>query len=121
MADNLNMQDELCEISIVNPETVARLQPVVRQTRGVSELYKALADETRSRILYALAAEELCVCDLSAIVESTPSNISHHLRLLRAAHLVSTRKEGKMVYYALDDDHVRQLLALGLEHLEHTR
>jgi len=83
----------------------------------MAELFKALGDYTRVRILYALSIHELCVCALAEVLDMSQSAISHQLRLLRAAKLVRYRKEGKNVYYALDDDHVRNLVTQGLDHI----
>jgi len=83
----------------------------------LAELFKALGDYTRVRMLYALSVHELCVCALAEVLDMSPSAISHQLRLLRAARLVRYRKEGKNVYYALDDDHVRNLIGQGLDHV----
>lgn len=91
--------------------------PDERTIAELAEIFKVLGEPTRIRILQALADEELCVCDLAAVVETTPSAISHQLRLLRTAKLVRSRKDGKMVYYALDDAHVRNLFEEGLRHL----
>lgn len=83
----------------------------------MAELFKALGDYTRVRILYALSVHELCVCALADVLDMSQSAISHQLRLLRAAKLVRYRKEGKNVFYALDDDHVRNLVTQGLDHV----
>ncbi len=83
----------------------------------MAELFKALGDYTRVRILYALSINELCVCALAEVLDMSQSAISHQLRLLRAAKLVRYRKEGKNVYYALDDDHVRSFVTQGLDHV----
>lgn len=88
-----------------------------REFLFLAELFKALGDYTRVRILYALSIGELCVCALAEVLDMSQSAISHQLRLLRAAKLVRYRKEGKNVYYALDDDHVRNLVGQGLEHI----
>ena len=84
---------------------------------GLAEIFALLGDLTRVRILYALSLGELCVCDISAVLGATSSAVSHQLRLLRTAKLVKARKEGKNVFYTLDDEHVRQLFAQGLEHV----
>ncbi|HFQ80020.1 MAG TPA: ArsR family transcriptional regulator [Desulfobacterales bacterium] len=84
----------------------------------LAEIFKVLSDPTRVRILDILAEEELCVCDIAAVVSTTQSAISHQLRILRTARLVKARKEGKMVYYSLDDDHVRSLFEEGIRHLK---
>ena len=86
---------------------------------GLSLTFKTLADPTRIRILHALAAEELCVCDLAAALDMRVSAVSHQLSLLRATRLVRIRRDGRRVFYALDDDHVRSLYAQGLEHIGH--
>lgn len=96
-------------------------QAMILEVAGLSELFKALADETRSRILYVLSRGELCVCDLSAILEMSLPAISHHLRLLRIMRLVDTRKDGKQVFYHLADDHVLQLIKVALEHYAEER
>jgi DNA-binding transcriptional ArsR family regulator len=85
---------------------------------GLADIFKVLGDLTRVRILKALSIEELCVCDLAAVLDLTQSAVSHQLRLLRAARLVKYRKAGKVVYYSLDDDHVKTLFAQGLEHVQ---
>lgn len=90
------------------------------ETARLSELFRLLGDPTRVRILYALAeAGELCVCDLAATVDAPDSSVSHALRLLRTARIVRNRRDGRMVYYNLDDAHVRLLLDLSAEHLRH--
>ncbi|AUS10432.1 transcriptional regulator [Laceyella sacchari] len=82
-----------------------------------AQLFKALADPTRLKIAYALVQEdELCVCDVANIIDSTLATASHHLRLLRNMGLAKYRKEGKLVFYSLDDDHVKQLVQLAFDH-----
>ena len=85
---------------------------------GLAGIFKVLGDVTRVRILKALSIEELCVCDLTAVLGLTQSAVSHQLRLLRVARLVKYRKDGKAVYYSLDDDHVKTLFDQGLEHVQ---
>jgi len=82
--------------------------------------FKVLGDPTRIRILDALSREELCVCDLALLLGTSSSAISHQLRVLRDARLVKYRKEGKMAFYSLDDNHVLTLFEQGLEHVGHT-
>lgn len=86
----------------------------------LADLFRVFGDSTRMRILYALFESELCVCDLADLLGMTQSAVSHQLRTLKAAKLVRFRREGKSIIYALDDDHVRQILRVGLEHLMHT-
>ena len=80
--------------------------------------FSVFADTTRIRIMYALYADELCVGDIASILGLSQSAISHQLRILKDARLVASRREGKTVFYALDDDHVRAILATGMEHVE---
>jgi ArsR family transcriptional regulator len=87
---------------------------------NLSETFKALGDLTRVKILYALAQEELCVYCVAKILNMSESAISHQLRILRTMKIVKHRREGKLVYYSLDDDHIRHLLKQSLEHVEHT-
>jgi len=85
----------------------------------LSELFKVLGDLTRIKVIYALFKKELCVCDIAEILQMTQSSISHQLRILRSFRLVKYRKEGKVVYYSLDDDHISEIFNSGLEHVEH--
>lgn len=83
----------------------------------LAELYKLFGDSTRIKILYVLFEAELCVCDIARVLGMTQSAISHQLRLLKSAKLVKYRREGKTMFYALADDHVRTIIGMGLEHL----
>lgn len=109
--------NDTCETSCFNNEVVSRIQPKMNDVSGVELLFKALSDATRLKIVYALTIEnELCVCDVAQIIGSTTATASHHLRLLRNMGLAKYRKEGKMVYYSVKDDHVHQLVSVALEH-----
>lgn len=113
------MAHDLCEVQGLHPEALERVgarMPAGETFARLADMFKALADPTRARILYALSLEELCVCDLAALTGMSASAVSHQLRLLRAGRLVRYRREGKMAFYALDDDHVRHLLHEGLCH-----
>ena len=117
-AENLST----CEETGIHPQQVSVAlsgMPKPAEIRGASELLKAVGDPTRMRILCALADRELCVCDLQAVLGLSQSAVSHQLRTLRNARLVTYRREGKMAYYTLADDHVRRLLDLSLEHVRH--
>ena len=110
---------DICEVSCVDSDKTTRLQPLVekRNTIEVTKLFKALSDETRMKIAYALTLEdELCVCDVANVVGATTATASHHLRHLKSIGLAKYRKEGKLVYYSLDDDHVKQLIHIAFEH-----
>jgi len=83
----------------------------------LAELFKVFGDTTRIKILWALEEAEMCVCDIAALLNMTQSAISHQLRVLKQAKLVKSRKEGKVVYYSLDDDHVKEIFNKGLIHI----
>ncbi|MFK9094128.1 ArsR/SmtB family transcription factor [Bacillus salipaludis] len=111
--------NDICEVTCVDEEKVKRVKESVfnQNTMAVSQIFKALSDDTRIKIAYALSEEdELCVCDVANIVGSTTATASHHLRLLRNLGLAKYRKEGKLVFYSLDDDHVRQLIQIAFTH-----
>lgn len=94
-----------------------RLRAGMDGISGLSELFKALSDETRCKIVYLLSNEELCVCDIAELVGQSPPAVSHHLRFLRWLRLVKHRKEGKRVYYSLDDHHVVDIILEALQHM----
>jgi len=99
-------------------EEVLSLMPPEETLYDLAELFKVFGDSTRIRILYALFEAELCVCDIAQLLSLTQSAVSHQLRVLKSAKLVKPRKEGKTVFYSLADDHVRKIIAQGLEHVE---
>ncbi len=111
---------DVCEITCVDSEKTARIHQQLKRDNhlpDVTKLFKALSDETRLKIAYALTLEEeLCVCDVATIVGATTATASHHLRHLKGLGLAKYRKEGKLVYYSLDDEHVKQLLCIAIEH-----
>ncbi|WP_066065531.1 ArsR/SmtB family transcription factor [Neobacillus soli] len=113
---------DVCEITCVDNEKTTRVQQLLEKDSNVSEvakLFKALSDETRMKIAYALTLEEeLCVCDVANVVGSTTATASHHLRHLKSLGLAKYRREGKLAYYSLDDDHVKQLIHIAFAHLE---
>ena len=84
----------------------------------LAELFKVLGDQTRIKIIFILFKEEMCVCDIAELVGMTQSAISHQLRVLKQARLVKFRKEGKTVFYSLDDDHITKIFDYGLHHIE---
>ncbi|MDP2858004.1 MAG: metalloregulator ArsR/SmtB family transcription factor [Bacillota bacterium] len=90
------------------------------EAQGLAALFRVLGDETRCKIVSALIKRELCVYEITQAAGSSVSNVSHHLRLLRAARLVKYRKEQKRVFYSLDDNHVSALISQGLEHIKHS-
>ena len=84
----------------------------------LAELFRVFADSTRVKILYALFESELCVGDIAQLLNLSQSSVSHQLRILKSSKLVKFRREGKAIFYSLDDDHVRSIIALGMEHVE---
>ena len=114
---------DVCETRCVHHDAVARVKekmPPWDSLMALAEFFKVFGDHTRMRILNALYHEELCVCDLVAVLDMNQSAVSHQLRVLRGAKIVKFRREGKMVYYSLDDDHVYQLVRDGLAHIGET-
>ena len=117
----IRRRKDTCEVFCINRKKVDAVRKVM-QTDGVvrklAQTFKVLGDPTRTQILYALAQDELCVCDIAALLGKTQSAISHQLRVLRNLDLVRYRKEGKIAYYSLNDIHIRNLFAEGLEHVK---
>lgn len=112
--------NDICEVRVIHPEEVEAARKILPEdevSARVAELFKAMGDRNRLRILLCLGRGEMCVCDLSAALELSESLVSHQLRVLRNLHLVRFRKEGKMVFYSLDDQHVELLLEQGLDHI----
>ena len=93
-------------------------QPEDEYLYDLSELFKIFGDSTRIKILYSLFDTELCVSDMATILNLSQSSVSHQLRILKDAKLVKFRRDGKTIFYSLDDDHVRMILSLGMEHVE---
>lgn len=113
---------EICEVSATDEITIEDIRESLYEEEVVNQLaqiFKALADPTRLKIIYVLSKSPLCVCDIANLLDMTQSAISHHLRLLRNLRLVKFKKEGKMVIYSLDDDHVLQLFKQGMDHVKH--
>ena len=111
------MNDDICsQFGITCRDEAEPLRESLLRVAGLSELFKALADETRTKILYLLTQRELCVCDLAFILEMSLPAVSHHLRLLKTLRLVNTRREGKQVFYSLEDAHVLALIEQAREH-----
>ncbi len=111
---------ELCDEVCTHQEILEKVQPEMpdeERLYDLAELFKVFGDTTRIRILYVLFESEMCVCDIAALLNMTQSAISHQLRLLKQARLVRSRREGKTVYYFLDDDHVRTVIGQGMDHI----
>ncbi|HHV46821.1 MAG TPA: helix-turn-helix transcriptional regulator [Tissierellia bacterium] len=112
---------ESCEITAIHEDiidSVKEKMPEEETLCDLAELFKVFGDSTRVKILWALDESEMCVCDIAALLNMTQSAISHQLRILKQARLVKSRREGKVVYYSLDDDHVKEIFDQGLSHIK---
>ena len=110
-----------CDCAVIHETSIQKVKaflPVERHMATLADFYKVFADLTRTKILSALALQEMCVCDIAALFGMTKSAISHQLRTLRDANLVKNRRQGKEIFYSLDDDHVVQVLTQGLSHVQ---
>jgi ArsR family transcriptional regulator len=110
-----------CDVFHLDPAKVASLKKTLLGEESLvrlAETFKVLGDTTRVRILDAVSRSELCVCDIARLLGLTQSAVSHQLRLLRSLRLVRPRRAGRMVYYALDDQHIVRLFEQGLQHVE---
>ena len=119
MSDKIvqEVKEDICGACYHAEEIVNQIQPKMEEVTGVELIFKALSDATRLKIAYALTlTKELCVHDVANIIESSSATASHHLRFLRDMKLTKSRKEGKLVFYSLDDDHVRQLVYIAMIH-----
>lgn len=106
----------------INPKQVEKTLsqlPAIEEVAGMAEIFKALSDPSRLRIVTTLLVREHCVCDIAAMSGQSDSAVSHQLRILRSLRVVKNRREGKIVYYSLDDDHVRSLIQMSLDHITH--
>jgi ArsR family transcriptional regulator len=109
----------MCEVQCIDARKVAsarRAVPPIESVQVVADTFRVLGDPTRLRIVDALSRHELCVCDLALIVGASQSAVSHSLRALRQMRLVRYRKEGKIAYYSLDDDHIGPLIRIAFDH-----
>lgn len=109
-----------CDCTIIHDEIVRQVRsrmPQAEKILDLADFFRVLGDSTRIGILYVLKNSEMCVCDISAVLKMTHSAVSHQLRILKQARLVRYRKEGKVVYYTLDDKHIDAILDVGENHL----
>lgn len=113
-------QHDVCEVRSVDEKKVQRVKKSMLsddEAAGLSETFSVLADPTRTKIIHALSNDELCVCDIAGILGASVSAVSHQLRVLRNMRIVKFRKNAKMVYYSLDDEHIKTLFNEGLKHI----
>lgn len=113
--------DISCDCDVLHRETVNRARSVMPTEERFFELadfFKVIGDSTRSKILWALDNEEMCVCDIAVLLGMSKSAVSHQLRVLRESKLVKNRREGKVVFYSLADDHVKEIFEMAVAHLD---
>lgn len=116
----MGKSEVVCDCDIIHQDVVDSVKKdfLAEETiMDLADFYKIFGDSTRVKILLALDKSELCVCDISALLNMTVSAVSHQLKILREADLVKTKREGKVVYYYLADDHVKSIIECGLEHV----
>lgn len=114
------IDNDMCECNVIHQESIDFAKanmPEEETLYDLAELFKVFGDTTRIKILCALFEAEMCVCDISNLLNMSQSSISHQLRVLKNAKLVKSRKDGKSVYYSLNDDHIIHIFAQGLEHV----
>ncbi len=109
-----------CDCEVIHEDLVKKVKEQLQSEEIITELavfYKIFSDTTRVKILYALDKSDLCVCDISALLNMSISAVSHQLKILRDSYLVKTKREGKVIYYSLADEHVQKMIECGLEHI----
>ena len=115
-------KQHICDCEVIHEAVVAdtrrKMQPEEEYLR-LATLFKMFGDGTRVKILHALEQNEMCVCDLAALLGVTKSAVSHQLKALRLSNLVKSRRDGQVVYYSLADDHVKYILDIGFDHIHH--
>ncbi|MCL4473591.1 MAG: metalloregulator ArsR/SmtB family transcription factor [Actinobacteria bacterium] len=117
-------QKDVCDVACIHPEAVEQARKRALDSLAAADLsriFQVMSDPTRLRIISILADGELCVCDIASALSMTVSAVSHQLRTMRMAQLVKYRKEGRIAFYSLDDDHVLKLFTQGLDHLSHSQ
>ena len=120
MENNNDNKVERCACNVIHGDIVAKVKDSLPQEEtlyDLAKLFKVFGDSTRIKILCALFEEEMCVCDLSALLNVSQSAISHQLRVLKSARLVRFRRDGKIIYYSLDDEHIKHIFDEGLKHI----
>ena len=120
----MKKEDMFCDCDVIHAalvESVKKKMPDENELYDLADFFKVLGDSTRAKIIWALDESEMCVCDLAVLLNMTKSAISHQLSSLKQADLVKFRKEGKVVFYSLADDHVNAIFEKGLEHIRENK
>ena len=118
----MEKKEFMCDCNIIHQNAVniaLKNKPKEKELENLTTLFKILGDSTRTKILWILDHHEMCVCDIANVLNMTKSSISHQLAILREAGIVRFRRNGKEVYYTLDDEHISRLYEIGLEHINH--
>ncbi len=114
-------KNTVCDVTVIHEDVVKKVKnelPHSQEVKKCASLFKILGDHTRFKIITTLLKEEMCVCDISYLLDMSQSLISHQLRVLRDARLVKHRREGKVVYYSLDDSHIEKIVKYGFDHIK---
>lgn len=118
----MSINEYMCDCNIIHEDVVKNTlnkMPEKELFQKLAEFFKMIGDPTRTKILFALDQNEMCVCDIANVLGMTKSSISHQLATLKQSGIVKYRKEGKEVYYTLDDEHVQQVFEIAIEHIQH--
>lgn len=113
--------DEKCEVTLIHEDNVKKAineLPDDELIADLSDMFKIFGDQTRVKILMALESGELCVCDIAAVMDMSQSAISHQLRVLKQSNIVKTRRQGKVMYYSISDDHVKEIFDIAIVHVQ---
>lgn len=122
MSNNTIKEEIICDCEVIHEDIVNKVRENMNDEKELSKLanfFKIFGDPTRLRIISALDQHEMCVCDLAVLLNMTKSAISHQLRTLKEAKLVKSRKDGRVVFYSLDDKHIQDIFEIGIEHIRH--
>lgn len=118
----MSKNEYICDCNIVHKDHVARAIKTIPTNEIIYEValfHKVIGDPTRCKILFALESGEMCVCDLANVLSMSKSSVSHQLAKMRGYNILKSRKEGKEVFYSLDDEHVNKIFEISLEHINH--
>ena len=121
MKKDIEKEVEICDCCEVHEnllQIVNKTLPEENELYDLAELFKVFGDSTRIKILYSMFETELCVNDIAKLLNLSQSSVSHQLRILKTSKLVKFRREGKSIFYSLDDEHVRAIISMGMEHVE---
>ena len=120
----MSKNEFVCDCNVIHKDVVDKTRKNMLEEdtlNKLAEFFKIVGDTTRVKILFALDQNEMCVCDIANVLEMTKSSISHQLGTLRRSGIVKCRKLGKEVFYSLDDEHIKQVFEIGVEHIEHRK